>query len=123
MISLNRCVTCLLLQFKASLGMVWTKASDSIRTNMAAIFEKDDGPAGTYYRSCMDLEHIDAQGHSMMDPWLKAIDDIKDKDSLIKTITDFNKEGMDVLFEWGIDKDPRSCPSYSAHATDQPSAN
>ena len=96
------------LQFKASIGMGWTQASDSIRTQMAKIFEDDSGPAGTYYKSCMDLDRIDAQGHSMMEPWLKAIDSISDKDSLVKTITDFNKEGMDVLFEWGIDKDPRS---------------
>ena len=27
--------------------------------------------------------------------------------SLVRTVTDFNREGMDVLFEWGIDKDPR----------------
>jgi len=100
-------------KFKASIAMGWTQASDSIRTQMAKIFEEDSGPAGTYYKSCMDLDRIDAQGHSMMDPWLKAIDAIHDKDSLVKTITDFNKEGMDVLFEWGIDKDPRNGEQYA----------
>ena len=95
-------------QFKSRIGLGWTQASDSIRTQMAKIFEDDSGPAGTYYKSCMDLDRIDAQGHSMMEPWLKAIDSISDKDSLVKTITDFNKEDMDVLFEWGVAKDPRS---------------
>jgi hypothetical protein len=95
------------VQFKASIAMGWTKASDSIRGDMSKIFEKDAGPAGTYYKACMDLDRIDAKGHSVMEPWLQAIDRIHDKDSLVNTITDFNKEGMDVLFEWGIDKDPR----------------
>jgi len=93
--------------------MGWTKASDSIRGDMSKIFEKDAGPAGTYYKACMDLDRIDAKGHSVMEPWLQAIDRIHDKDSLIKTITDFNKEGMDVLFEWGIDKDPRNGQQYA----------
>lgn len=100
-------------KFKTSVMLGWTKASDSNREDMTKIFEQDNGPAATYYKSCMDVDRIDAKGHTVMDPWLKAIDSVHDKDSLVKVITAFNKEGMDVLFEWGIDKDPRNGQQYA----------
>jgi hypothetical protein len=46
--------------------MGWTKASDSIRTQMSQIFEQDAGPAGTYYKACMDLDRIDGQARKRL---------------------------------------------------------
>ena len=100
------CSNTLVEQYKTSVSLGWTEASQSIRTEMTKIFTDDEGPAGTYYKACLDVERIDKQGKAPLEPWLKAIDAITDKESLVKTTTQLNKEGMDILFSWSASPSP-----------------
>ena len=74
---------------------------------MIKVLEKDDGPAGLYYKSCLDVDHIEQVGVKQLEPWIKFIDAIDDKASMVTAITEFNKHDMDTFFSWGLDTDNR----------------
>jgi len=93
--------------FKSQVAFAWDRADKSIRTSMTEVLEKDEGPAGLYFRSCMDLDHIEDVGTTQLEPWIRYIDAISDKASMVTAITEFNKHDMDNFFTWGIDTDNR----------------
>lgn len=93
--------------YKSQVAFAWDRADKSIRTEMTKLLEEDTGPAGLYFRSCMDLEHIEDIGTTQLDPWIKYVDAISDKASMVTAITEFNKHDMDNFFTWGIDTDNR----------------
>ncbi|MBX3227550.1 MAG: M13 family metallopeptidase [Labilithrix sp.] len=66
--------------------------------------EKQDEPyakaLGDFYGSCMDEAAIEAARLSPLDPWLKAIDGVKDAASLTKLLGRFQSElGTGVVFD------------------------
>lgn len=93
--------------FKSQVAFSWDRADHSIRTSMTEVLQTDQGPAGQFYRSCMDLDHIESMGDSQIQPWIKYIDAISDKASMVSAITEFNKHDMDNFFTWGLDTDNR----------------
>ena len=94
--------------FKSSKAYAWDRADDAIRNTMITIMEKDDeGPAGLYYKSCMDLKRIEDNGDNELQKWLKYIDAISSKAEMVTAITEFNKADMDNFFSWGISTDNR----------------
>lgn len=55
---------------------------------------------GDFYASCMDEAAIEAAGIKPLEPWLKAIDGVKDTASLTKLLGRFQSEiGTGVLFD------------------------
>ena len=93
--------------YKSQVALSWDRADKFIRESMTSILEKDEGPAGLYYRSCMDTDHIEAVGTAQIQPWIAYIDAIADKDMMVTAITEFNKADMDNFFTWGISTDTR----------------
>ena len=93
--------------YKSQVAFAWDRAEKKIRSSETAVLEKDDGPAGTYYKSCMDLDHIEEVGDKPLKPWLTFVDTIADKSALVHAVSEFNKHNMDNFFSWWIDTDPR----------------
>eukprot|EP00802_Teleaulax_amphioxeia_P007748 Tamp_07756.p1 GENE.Tamp_07756~~Tamp_07756.p1 ORF type:complete len:773 (+),score=207.08 Tamp_07756:340-2319(+) len=93
--------------YKSQVAFAWDRAEKKIRSSETAVLEKDDGPAGTYYKSCMDLDHIEEVGDKPLKPWLMFVDTIADKSALVHAVSEFNKHNMDNFFSWWIDTDPR----------------
>jgi predicted metalloendopeptidase len=91
-------------KYKSSVGLAWDTANDKVKSDMVNLFQTDQGPAGTYYRSCMDLDKIDKEAGKPMDPWLAVIDKVDDMPSLVKAVVEMNKVDMDTLFSWYIDR-------------------
>lgn len=60
---------------------------------------------GAFWKSGMDTVAINKNGLAAIDPELKAIDQIKTKDDLLKVIADFKKKGIDVLFRSVVAQD------------------
>ncbi len=61
---------------------------------------------GDFYASCMDEAGIEKAGTKPLDPWLKAIDEIKDPASLTKTLGRFHSElGSGIVFDLGAAQD------------------
>jgi endothelin-converting enzyme/putative endopeptidase len=61
---------------------------------------------GDFYGSCMDEAAIEKSGTKPLEPWLKAIDAIKDPGSLTKVLGRFQAElGTGVLFEQSAAQD------------------
>lgn len=92
--------------FKSSLSFAWDQAEKSIRDQEIAILKQDTGPSGILYRSCMDVDAIEKLGSAPLQPWLKYIDAIHDKESLVTACTQFSKHDMDNFFGWWISQDP-----------------
>ncbi len=51
------------------------------------------------------MDRINKIGSKPLDPWFKLIDSIHDKPSLLSTVVQLNKAGMDHLYSWYIDTD------------------
>ena len=93
--------------YRSSKALAWDRADKNIRESMTKLLERDDGPAGEYYRSCMDLDHIEQVGTTQLKPWVAFIDAISDKASMVTAVTEFNKHDLDTFFTWGLDTDNR----------------
>lgn len=63
---------------------------------------------GDFYASCMDTSAANEQGAKPLDPLLKAIDDIKDKDQLAALVARFqSKDGVSPFFHIGSEQDAK----------------
>jgi len=93
--------------YKSQVAFAWDRAEKKIRSSETAVLVEDTGPAGAYYKSCMDLDHIEEVADKPLQPWLKYVDAISDKQSLMVAVTELNKHNMDNFFSWWIDTDPR----------------
>jgi putative endopeptidase len=97
----------------------WTRSFDVIgQANeklLRAILEQDakappaDEPyskqLGDYYASCIDEEAIEKAGVQPLEPFLKAIGKVKDPKSLAVLLGDFQKKGIDNLFDFESGQD------------------
>lgn len=92
--------------FKSSLAFAWDAAEKTIRHKEIEVLKADEGPAGTLFKSCMDVDAIEKLGNKPLKPWLELIDSIHDKQSLVKVCTEFSKHDMDNFFGWWISQDP-----------------
>jgi putative endopeptidase len=92
--------------YKSSVSFAWDKAEQTIRNQEIEILKTDPGPAGTIFRSCMDEDAIEKLGDRPIQPWLKYIDAIHDKDSLVTACSELSKHDMDNFFGWWISQDP-----------------
>lgn len=99
--------------FQTRLAFSWDVASDRIRKKEVELLEKDDGPAGTFYRSCMDVDRVEKAAGTPLHPWLSMIDDITDMPSLVTAVVNLNKQDMDTLFTWYLDNNPHDSSSYA----------
>lgn len=79
--------------YKSSLAFAWDKAERAIRSQEIEVLKGDTGPAGTLYKSCMDVDAIENLGGKPLQPWLNYIDAIHDKESLVTACATLSKHG------------------------------
>jgi predicted metalloendopeptidase len=91
-------------KYKTSVGLAWDTANDKVKEDMVNLFKTDQGPSGTYYRSCMDIDKIDKEAAKPVEPWLAVIDKVDDMPSLVTALVELNKVDIDTLFSWYIDR-------------------
>ena len=95
----------------------WAKQWDGVTThveNLAIdLLKKDDGPAGKFYRSCMDTDTIQALGAKPLKPWLEAVDKIVDHDTLMQALVQYGIADINVFFSWWVDADSVDSGIYS----------
>ena len=80
-------------------------ARRGMQKEIETIVTTDQGPAGTYFKSCMDNVSIEAVGDAVLLPWLKYFDSVSDKNSFVRAVAQLNKLNLDTFFTWWIDQD------------------
>jgi putative endopeptidase len=60
---------------------------------------------GDFYASCMDEDGIEKNGNKPLEPWLKAIDDVKDPASLTKTLGKLQGDGLGMVWDLSASQD------------------
>lgn len=87
----------------------WAKQWDGVTTDVehkaVKALEKDNGPAGKLYKSCMDTDTVQKLGAKPLKPFLTAIDNVKDHASLVKSLSDFALADNTAFFGWWVDAD------------------
>ena len=92
--------------YKSQVSLAWDAGERNIRDKELKILRADQGPAGTLFRSCMDVDAIEKEGSKPLRVWMDYIDAIHDKDSLVTACTEFSKHDMDNFFGWWIAPSP-----------------
>jgi len=91
---------------QTSWALSWDRAQLDIQNSMVKLLEKDEGPAGNFFRSCKDTTLIEKEGAKPLKPWFDLIDSIENKQqSLRSVIVSLNKANLDMFFSWYIDTD------------------
>ena len=60
---------------------------------------------GDFYASCMDEAGIEKNGTKPLDPWLKAIDDVKDVAGLTRLLGKLQGDGLGMVWDLGAAQD------------------
>ena len=85
----------------------WAKQWDGVTTDVekmaVAVLNQDDGPAGKFYKSCMDTDTVQKLGAMPLKPWLSAVERIKDHASLVNALGMFAKADTTAFFGWWVD--------------------
>ncbi|MGH9595468.1 MAG: M13 family peptidase, partial [Edaphobacter sp.] len=65
----------------------------------------DEQKIGDYYKACMNTEAIDAKGLTPVEPLLKQIDAVTDRNELPTLIGKLQRIGVNVFFGYGVQQD------------------
>ena len=95
--------------YKSSLAYAWDQAEKTIKGHEIEILKADEGPAGTLFKSCMDVDAIEKLGGEPLQPWLKYIDAIHDKASLVSACATLSKHGEQCAHKHTYIHAPRRC--------------
>ncbi|HSO40725.1 MAG TPA: M13 family metallopeptidase N-terminal domain-containing protein, partial [Labilithrix sp.] len=60
---------------------------------------------GDFYASCMDEEGVEKNGTKPLDPWLKAIDEVKDPAGLTKLLGKLQGDGLGMVWDLSAAQD------------------
>ena len=94
--------------YRSEINRGWDDAERKARNNLTNILRTDQGPAGVIYKSCMDVERIEALGNQPLQPWLRYVEAIKEKSALAIAVAQFQKLNMDTFFVYQIGTDPEN---------------
>ena len=87
----------------------WAKQWDGVTTDVeqetVKALQKDAGPAGTFFRSCMDTATIQKLGNAPLKPWMNGVELVKDHASFMQSLANFALSDMTVFFGWWVDAD------------------
>mmetsp|Transcript_62050 Transcript_62050/g.146302 ORF Transcript_62050/g.146302 Transcript_62050/m.146302 type:complete len:742 (+) Transcript_62050:56-2281(+) len=87
----------------------WARQWDGVTTRVEHLtykaLEKDHGPGGRFFRSCMDTDTIQTLGAKPLKPWLDAVELIKDHATLMQALARFAIADMNAFFSWWVDAD------------------
>jgi putative endopeptidase len=91
--------------WQSSWAKQWDGVTTDVETKAVKALEKDDGPAGKFYQSCMDTATVQKLGSKPLKPWLAAAELVKDHESLVKGLAAFALADMTAFFGWWVDAD------------------
>eukprot|EP01116_Phalansterium_solitarium_P003646 TRINITY_DN14468_c0_g1_i1.p1 TRINITY_DN14468_c0_g1~~TRINITY_DN14468_c0_g1_i1.p1 ORF type:complete len:736 (-),score=-45.20 TRINITY_DN14468_c0_g1_i1:104-2311(-) len=95
---------------------VWARSFSVIDENnrhiLKSILEEDWPIIGPFYSNCNDMDTINSRGISPLKPWLDAIDNVVDMNSLFSLLSQFHMNGIGSLFGFDVGPDPQN-PSFN----------
>lgn len=91
--------------WQSSWAKQWDGVTTDVETKAVKALEKDSGPAGKFYQSCMDTATVQKLGAKPLKTWLASVEKIKDHASLLKGLADFAIADMTAFFGWWVDAD------------------
>mmetsp|Transcript_169 Transcript_169/g.365 ORF Transcript_169/g.365 Transcript_169/m.365 type:complete len:742 (-) Transcript_169:485-2710(-) len=91
--------------WQSSWARQWDGVTTSVEQLSVKALEGDKGPAGNFYRSCMDTDTIQKLGGKPLKPWLDAVELIKDHATLMQALARFAIADMNAFFSWWVDAD------------------
>ena len=91
--------------WQSSWAKQWDGVTTDVETKAVKALEKDSGPAGKFYQSCMDTATVQKLGANPLKPWLASVEKIKDHPSLLRGLADFAIADMTAFFGWWVDAD------------------
>jgi len=91
--------------WQSSWAKQWDGVTTDVETKAVKALEKDRGPAGKFYQSCMDTATVQTLGGAPLKPWLAAAERVKDHATLVKGLADFAIADMTAFFGWWVDAD------------------
>ena len=87
----------------------WAKQWDGVNTAVEHMttkaLEADQGPAGRFYRACMDTDTIQKLGAAPLGPWLALVDAIRDRPTLLRGLAQLAVADISAFFSWWVDAD------------------
>ena len=66
---------------------------------------ENEKKVGTFYAACMDEKTIDAKGVKPIEPWLKRVDAVSNKQQALDLIARMQAEGLRPVFSFGSEAD------------------
>ncbi len=91
----------------------WDGVTSNVENVTIDLLQKDQGPAGRFYRSCMDTDTIQKLGAQPVQPWLQAVDKITDHATLMQALVQFAIADINVFWSWWVDADSLDSSIYS----------
>jgi len=95
----------------------WAKQWDGVTKHVESLtiglLEKDKGPAGRFFRSCMDMATIQKLGAAPLQPWLAKVAKVTDHDTLSQSLVEMAISDMNVFWSWWVDSDSEDASIYS----------
>lgn len=95
----------------------WAKQWDGVTKHVEALtiglLEKDKGPAGRFFRSCMDMDAIQLLEAAPLKPWLAKVEKITDHQTLSTSLIEMAISDMNVFWSWWVDSDSEDASIYS----------
>ena len=91
--------------WQSSWAKQWDGVTTAVEKHTIKALEGDKGAAGTFYRSCMDTATIQKLGRTPLEPWLEAVELIRDRPTLMQALARFAIADMNLFFSWWVDAD------------------
>ncbi|EKX39795.1 hypothetical protein GUITHDRAFT_96523 [Guillardia theta CCMP2712] len=91
--------------FMGSLSYTWEAAKARVIDDVTSALSTSSGDASSFFRSCMDVEAIEAAGALPLAPWLQAVDEVKDGQTLGKFLGTAGLFNWCALFCWKVARD------------------
>jgi len=87
-----------------SKSLQWDEVDHEIQKNMKALFETDESPAATLYRSCMKpVKPQDSQ--ATLAPWIALVDTVVDNATFVEASIAINNADLSFLWTWYVESD------------------
>ena len=95
----------------------WAKQWDGVTKHVESLtiglLETDKGPAGRFFRSCMDMDTIQHLESTPLKPWLAKVEKITDHQTLSTSLIEMAISDMNVFWSWWVDSDSEDASIYS----------
>ena len=91
----------------------WDGVTKYVERLTIGLLQKDAGPAGRFFRSCMGMHTIQKLGASPLQPWLAEVDKVVDHRTLSTSLIQMAISDINVFWNWYVDSDSEDSSIYS----------